>query len=1018
MTAQQTGTISGKVKDSMGAGMPGVAVVTMPASATATTDANGVFQLSTVPVGSYNVVASKAGFADATLAGVGVAGGITTNVTLSLAIDSSAPGTITGVVTDSKADSTKTPAVAAGPIAGVVVAVQGKEATLFATTDAKGAFTLTNVPPGPVYLSAKAPNTNFLDTETRIAVIVPPEGSASVALVMSARPTDAATYVGMTSQNGAIACDKCHADKATSVMGSAHNRSLMRIQRDVNGNAVAGAWSKMLNKNLAVPRTVMIPLAGTLAAAAGSTAITGTGTSFSGGTPCVAPIASGTACALQVGDVIGYTPVGLSWTPIGTVASIGSDTQLTLAANATLAPGKTAESGVAYSVVRLSRTGLTKQLPVDINDIAAPAWPGVKATNPNYDANDPCIYGNAAAGTTCAAGGTTKYADGQVNVYWCNLNGSAGFANDEYVQKFGGKPYTCADGTFYDATSNPNPAVPMVHVDVLYGGIGDKTDAGPRPNVGVAKQRGLGRLDDIKAAKDWTYTTPPTGMIGGRAYDSLVLPIQILESGDMVNGAFKMNGYHPTEQKFPGESWTSRSRTFSHACAGCHVTGAQFDGTPTTVTNLPFGRDCENGACTAADKTQSYTAVTTYNFLEENISCEHCHGPGSDHASAGGGKGNKIINPAYLTAEAERQMCGKCHTYDDGGKAKPFEAGGDSGPWNSDYVNKLGGGNFVPGVYDLFPDANGVGGFLGHFLDRFDDDEAFWNPAQTGGKLYGQQHRQQYTMLSYSAMTHNQVQKLTCTSCHGPHGATASAPAATAKSGDAFTFSAPTTSPATAYTSNVQCLSCHAEAPGPFASVGKADVANTMVSAGGTAKKNGTAYAPTGDDLDASYYVVAAAVSKHMADKAGMSNALYQPTNEAMPTGRCTSCHMPKIAKSGGYTTGVDAAGNKTIVEGDQGSHVFDIIFPWQSNALSRSGASFQSGQYGYFQAVATSSTAPIKYDLFGYMPNSCSKCHLAARKASVLLPDVSDVWPIYWPLNKHLTDNTIPTWYNSLVAP
>jgi hypothetical protein len=48
-----------------------------------------------------------------------------------------------------------------------------------------------------------------------------------------------------------------------------------------------------------------------------------------------------------------------------------------------------------------NRAQLAKMLPVDATDIVAPNWPGVKATNPNYDANDPCIYGNAATG--CAA---------------------------------------------------------------------------------------------------------------------------------------------------------------------------------------------------------------------------------------------------------------------------------------------------------------------------------------------------------------------------------------------------------------------------------------------------------------------------------------------------------------------------------------------------------------------------------------------------------------------------------------
>lgn len=147
-----------------------------------------------------------------------------------------------------------------------------------------------------------------------------------------------------------------------------------------------------------------------------------------------------------------------------------------------------------------------------------PAWPGVKATNPNYDANDPIIY--AATGA---------YPDGQVNVYLCNLKGStvqgATYVNDEYVQKFGGNPYTCSDGTFWDGVDTP--AVPLVHIDVIYGGQGDKdANMASHPNMGVFKQRFQGRLADIKAVSAWS---PPCAFAADRDPDSLTLPIQVLE---------------------------------------------------------------------------------------------------------------------------------------------------------------------------------------------------------------------------------------------------------------------------------------------------------------------------------------------------------------------------------------------------------------------------------------------------------------------------------------------------------
>src|SRR5207253_7207844 len=116
---------------------------------------------------------------------------------------------------------------------------------------------------------------------------------------------------------------------------------------------------------------------------AGATLVTGTGTLFTSG---------GAGNALAVGDTLAYTPVGLGWTVIGTVQAIVDDTHLTLAAAPTFAPGATSLAGQPYSVARLSNGGHSRMWPENANDIVAPAWPGVKATNPNYNPNDPLIY--------------------------------------------------------------------------------------------------------------------------------------------------------------------------------------------------------------------------------------------------------------------------------------------------------------------------------------------------------------------------------------------------------------------------------------------------------------------------------------------------------------------------------------------------------------------------------------------------------------------------------------------------
>ena len=967
--AKTTGTILGVVKDGSGTAIGGAAVSTTPASSTATTAGDGTFTLSNVTIGSYSVTAGKTGYVAFTLTGVGVVAGGTTNVSLVVTPDAHAPGTISGTVSDTKSPAT--------PLAGVVVKVQGQN--LQATTAANGSFTLANVPPGPVFLSAAAPNTSFLDTETRQAVIVPPNATVSgVSLILSARPSDSATYTGMDIG----LCSACHANTANSVRGAAHNRSLTRIARDANGKALPGAFARMLNATLNPSRIVMVPLVGTVSAASNAPTVTGVGTAF---------LTGGPTDALQVGDEFGYTPVGLGWTKVGVIQSVDSDTQVTLNANATFAPGVTSISAAQYSVKRLSRI-YTHMLPGDANDIVAPAWPGVKATNPNYDANDPCIYGNAPSGQTCAAGGDTQYPDGQVNVYFCNLKDGVTYLNDEYVQKFGGRPYTCGDGSFFDGTTPPS--VPLVRINVIYGGQGDKDGNGVRhPNMGVFKQRFQAPLADVAATASWNYTS-------GKSLDSLTLPIQVLESGDKVNGGYKMNGYHPTEQKFPGESWTQRTRTFSHACAGCHNVGLSISWDMVTVT-LPFGRDGQPN-----NSPMHFAAVKSYGFIDENLTCEHCHGPGSEHRSVGGGRGNAIINPRYITAEAERQLCGKCHAYDDGNNAKPYQDYGFEFPYNSDYANKVGGGDYVPGVYQLAD-------FIGNWGDRTTDDEGFWDPAANSGALYGQAHRQQYLMLTQSRHTNNSYEKETCTSCHSPHSTflgSTQVQSATAH----YSFSRAD------FRNNVLCLSCHAgggpvagmPATGPWASISKDDVANIHVASGGTVTKNNVPVVADQEKILASQLVVSAAVGQHMLAKASMP-VPYDPLNEASPVGRCSTCHMPRVAKSGGYVTGVDSYGNKAIIEGDEASHVFNVIWPWQSNAMVRGGPTFQSGYYG--QMVSATN---VKYDLFGFMPNSCNTCHLYARKASLVCPDSSAIWPSYWPFSEHRSASFWSSCFTSNTAP
>jgi hypothetical protein len=100
-------------------------------------------------------------------------------VSLLLSVAADAPGSISGIVNDAKSPPQ--------PIAGVAVSVEGGAAG--ALTGSDGRFTLTGVPPGPVFLGAAAPSAGYLDGETRSAVFVGAGANTSgVTVVLSARP--------------------------------------------------------------------------------------------------------------------------------------------------------------------------------------------------------------------------------------------------------------------------------------------------------------------------------------------------------------------------------------------------------------------------------------------------------------------------------------------------------------------------------------------------------------------------------------------------------------------------------------------------------------------------------------------------------------------------------------------------------------------------------------------------------------------------------------------------------------
>jgi uncharacterized membrane protein len=125
------GSITGSATDAKD-GSPMVGATVSDGTRAATTDAFGKYTIVDVPAGSYQVVASKAGYQSSSLTVTVVAGATAiANFSLSQII---LPGSITGSVANAKGS----------PIVGAAVS----DGTRTATTDATGKYTIANVPPG------------------------------------------------------------------------------------------------------------------------------------------------------------------------------------------------------------------------------------------------------------------------------------------------------------------------------------------------------------------------------------------------------------------------------------------------------------------------------------------------------------------------------------------------------------------------------------------------------------------------------------------------------------------------------------------------------------------------------------------------------------------------------------------------------------------------------------------------------------------------------------------------------
>jgi hypothetical protein len=357
--------------------------------------------------------------------------------------------------------------------------------------------------------------------------------------------------------------------------------------------------------------------------------------------------------------------------------------------------------------------------------------------------------------------------------------------------------------------------------------------------------------------------------VGGTRY---VLPIQ-----------YNFQGYATTEtteftrwkwQHYNASHWfgaaglklPGANKSFDSMCAGCHFTGYELELTDAVGATV-------NKAHGVKDAAGDYDYDGNGDLEMMNLSCESCHGPGSEHVAAGG-QGVAIVSPKLLTPEREVTICAGCHTrFVGAGGVRSGSALDTEAPLKDVYDPESGTTSSVmprPGISRAE--------FLTNHISAMKDG---LHSAATGDGLHASKHHQQASDFLKTRKYRNASQLLTCSTCHDVHGT----------KGNEHQLEG--TVDAANSTAEGLCLGCHGTRTASLAGAGT--IGERMV----THWRDPNADGVTTDGINSSSHSASAQIT-------------------------CTRCHMPKTAKSGSGVKGKEWSGTQ-YWQGDISSHLFRV---------------------------------------------------------------------------------------------